>query len=526
MEELFWADQTAQKVIEREKEIERDTEIFVCEMGMGASGVPHIGSVGDGIRSYVVNLALKEKGADSKFIAFSDDLDGLRKVPTGFPVELEAHIGKPVSRIPDPFGCHETFADHVSSLLMDALEKTGVKFELRRASKEYPIGTFDKEIVEILNRSKEAGIIIKEITGQDKYLTQLPFMPICKKCGQIYTTVADKFEKGKIHYTCTGEFIGKNSKGEEVTIKGCGYEGECGIREGKLAWKVEFAARWRALKINYEAFGKDILDSVKTNDEISRRILNWEPPVHSFYELFTQRGGKKISKSIGNVFTPQLWLEYASAESLRLLFLKKLAKTRVVDLDAIPMYIDEMDDLAHVYFGDKKVANEKELTHMKRLYEYANFLDVPKKKPKIVVPFGIIISLIQMVPDPKIIKTILQKTEHVPEKLSHDDELELSRRIERAMNWIEDKGIEEEEINLTDEQASALKKIASELKKPWTEEALEKRIYDIAKEEEISTKDLFAAAYQVLLGKKYGPRLAMLILAIGKDVVAKKLDQV
>ena len=110
----------------------------------------------------------------------------------------------------------------------------------------------------------------------------------------------------------------------KIIIKGCNHADTCSIHDGKLAWKVDFAARWRALKISYEAFGKDILDSVKVNDEVCRKILKWEPPYHSMYEMFTERGGKKISKSIGNVFTAQLWLKYASPESLRLLFLKRL----------------------------------------------------------------------------------------------------------------------------------------------------------------------------------------------------------
>ncbi len=525
MVDVFWVDQTAQKVIETNQKLKRDVKTFVCEMGMGASGVPHIGSVGDGIRNYVVNLAIEDKGHDSKFVAFSDDLDGLRKVPIGFPAELEDEIGKPVSHIKDPFGCHKTFADHISSLLIDALEKIGVKFELRRASEEYPRGTFDQEILEILNNWEKAGKIIKQVTGQDKYLKQLPFLPICKKCGQIYTTIADKFENGKIHYTCTGEFIGKNSKGFEVIIKGCGHEGECGIREGKLAWKVEFAARWRALKVNYEAFGKDILDSVKTNDEISRKILGYEPPVHSFYEMFIERGGKKMSKSVGNVFTPQVWLDYASPESLRLLFLKKLAKTRVVDLDAIPMYVEEADDLAKVYFGEKKLDNLKELTHLKRLYEYVHFLEAPKQRPDIMIPFSTIANLMKIVPEKDIVKTILQKTEHIPKDMTEEQEDDVDRRLEGVENWVKDKGLETKEIDLSEKQKISLKKLADELKKDWKEEDLEKRIFDLTREENISPKDFFAGSYLVLLGKKYGPRLAMLILAIGKDTVAEKFNE-
>lgn len=517
MEDVFWVDQTAKKIVEREKELNRGIKIFRTEMGLGASGIPHVGSVGDGIRNYTVNLGLN-RHVKSEFIAFCDDLDGLRKVPTGFPEKLEEDIGKPVSRISDPFGCHKTYADHVISILLDAYKKLNVSFNLKRASEEYSKGTFDKEVIDILNNWKEVGKIVLDITGQEKYTQQLPFLPICKSCGRVYTTVADKFENGKVHYICNGEFIGKNSKGLEVIIKGCNHSDWCSIRDGKLAWKADFAARWKALKINYEAFGKDILDSVKVNDEICRRILKWEPPYHSMYELFTERGGKKISKSVGNVFTAQLWMKYASPDSLRLLFLKRLGKTRVVDIDAIPMHMDEVDDLAKVYFGEKKVANEKELTHLKRLYEYINYLE-KIEKPEVMIRYNLLANLFRIVDNKEVVKKILEKTGHIT-----GDSEELERRLEYVQNWVRDSEKEEErKIKLNEKQKKALKTLAEELEEELTEEKLEKKLYSIAKECDINAKDFFRAAYEVILGTEYGPRLAMLILAIGKERVAKLL---
>ncbi len=524
---MFWVDQVAREVLEREEKLDRGIKTFRTEMGLGASGVPHVGSAGDGVRSFVVHLALKELGAKSEFIAFSDDLDGLRKVPIGFPQQLEKDIGKPVSFIEDPFGCHNSFGAHVSSLLADAFEKIGVEFILKKASEEYPKGTFDREITDILNNWKEVGKIIFSLTGQDKYLQQMPFMPFCEKCGKVNTTVATKFENGKIHYSCTGEFIGKDSKGNKIMIKGCGHVGETSVRGGKLAWKADFAARWRALQINYEAYGKDILDSVKVNDMICRQVLKWEPPVHSFYELFTERAGKKISKSVGNVFTPQLWLRYASPESLRLLFLKKLGKSRVVDIDAIPAYADEVDELARVYFGKKEMKNLRELAHLKRLYEYVLFLRKPKEEPEILLQYGLLTNLFKIVPEREVVGKILQKMGHVPEKISKACEAELGRRLENALNWTTDsEGEKEMEIQLDDNQKKALAQLATELKKDWSEKELEARFYAIAKENGLQARELFSAAYQVLLGAPYGPRLAMLILAIGRKEVAKRLEKV
>lgn len=523
-DEVFWADKVAKQVIAREAELKRGTRTFRTEMGVGASGVPHIGSTGDGIRSYVVMLGLKNLGVASELIAFVDDRDGLRKVPLGFPSELENDIGKPVATISDPFGCHKSFALHVSSLLTDAFEKLGVQFKLMRASEEYSKGTFDKEIVDILNNAKAVGQIIKKITGQDKYLEQLPFMPFCEKCGRVNTTVATSFNGSKITYSCTGEFIGKNSKGQPVTIKGCGWSGEAGIHDGKLAWKADFAARWRALRINYEAYGKDITESVKVSDEISRQILKWEPPLHSMYEMFTQRGGKKISKSVGNVFTPQLWLKYASSESLRLLFLKKLGKTRVVDIDAIPAYVEEADQLAKVYFGDVKVENERELSHMRRLYEYINFLRPPSQKP-LLIPYSVLLSMLKIVPEVDVVKEMLTRTGHLPSNIQKADEAAITERITRAKAWVTDAGVlTEAEVKLTQTQKLVVSKLIKELKKDWAESDLEKRLYELARESKLQPKEFFQTIYRVLLGSTAGPRLAMLILAIGKENVASRLS--
>lgn len=522
---IFWTDQIAEKIISKERKLKR-VKTLRTEMGIGASGIPHVGSAGDGVRAYSVNLALQDAGAESKFIAFSDDLDGLRKVPFGFPRSLEKEIGRPVTKIPDSYGCHKSFGHHVSSLLIEAFEKIGVKYNLMRASEEYPKGTFDKEIVEILNKWKRVGEIIKEETEQDKFLKQLPFLPVCEKCGRVYTTRAINFDGKKIEYSCDSSFIGKNSNtGKKINVKGCGYKGFSGIRDGKLAWKVDFAARWRALKINYEPYGKDIADSVRVNDIICREILEWDPPVHSFYELFTERGGTRISKSAGNVFTPGMWMQYASPESLRLLFLKRLGTTRVVDPDTIPAFMDEIDELSRIYYGEKEVENKKEEAHLKRLYEYVNFLK--PKKPPVTMQYGLLVQLVRIAKHEKVVLDILKRTGHVSRKMSKKAENELSTRIKYAQNWVQDtRPVEKIKYEMTSQQKKAVKILAKELRKrKWTEDSLYTRLFEIPKETDVPISKFFEVAYVILLNSKRGPRLAQFIMAIGPKEIAKRLEE-
>ena len=184
------------------------------------------------------------------------------------------------------------------------------------------------EIRTILANAKKVGEIVKEEVGQERYTEVLPYFPICENCGRIYTTKAHKFEPktDKVLYKCEGlEIRGK-------LIEGCGHQGEADITkgEGKLTWKSEFAARWKALDIRFEAYGKDIADSVRINDRICREVLCFEPPSHAKYEMFLDKGGKKISKSAGNVFTPQVWFQYGSPQSLLLLMLKRFVGTRTL----------------------------------------------------------------------------------------------------------------------------------------------------------------------------------------------------
>src|SRR5574339_653189 len=245
-----WIDKLASTIIKREKEIGRSLELILVESGLGASGFPHIGSLGDAVRAYGVSLAIKNLVYNSKLIAYSDDLDGLRKIPSGLPEWLSDYIGKPVSSIPDPVGqCHDSYGAHMSSLLLDALDKLDIEYEFLNAAKVYGSGMLTNEIDLILSNASNLGNKIEEIVGQTKYKESLPYFPICESCGRLYVAHAENYliDEKKVRYTCTGTKLGNND------VKGCGYTGEIPISfgNGKLAWKVEFAARWSALNIRF-----------------------------------------------------------------------------------------------------------------------------------------------------------------------------------------------------------------------------------------------------------------------------------
>ena len=173
-----WLDKVASEIVEREQKLGRNVDLLRVESGLGASGVPHIGNYSDAARAYGIKLALESMGRRAELIAFSDDMDGLRKVPAGLPKSLSKYIGFPVSSIPDPFGCHESYGNHMSGLLLDALDKTGVKYRSVSGTRAYKEGLFNSQIDKILSNATRVGEIIKETMGQEKYTEVLPYFPV------------------------------------------------------------------------------------------------------------------------------------------------------------------------------------------------------------------------------------------------------------------------------------------------------------------------------------------------------------
>ncbi len=516
-----WIDKLAAELIEREKKLGRSLELIRVESGLGASGIPHIGSLGDAVRAYGVKLALENQGYKSELIAYSDDLDGLRKVPDGMQeFGLEQHIGKPVSLIPDPYGCHDSYGMHMSSILLDGLDRVGIKYEFRRAKDTYKQGLLKDHIHIILQNSAKIGDAISELVGQEKYQKYLPYFPVCAQCNRLYTAEASEYisEEKKVKYKCHDAEIGSKM------IKGCGHEGEADITKdlGKLAWKVEFAARWAAFDIKFEAYGKDIMDSVKVNDWVADEILQVPHPHHVKYEMFLDKGGKKISKSLGNVITAQKWLEFGSSKSILLLLYKRITGARELGFDDIPGLMSEYNELEDTYFGKIKVDNQAKLTKLKGLYEYVNLLNPPKQSST-HVNYRLLIELTRIFKE--------NRNERVMKKLIDygvikNPEPEIEKLIEIAGNYSDEFNEHEKiEVNIDDASKKALGLLVTALQEEVESEDIQNTVYQIAKTNNVEPKDFFKILYQILLGTSRGPKIGPFITDIGRKQVAKTLSE-
>ena len=528
-----WLDKLAHELVCREESLGRDTGMLVVESGLGASGIPHVGSLGDAVRAYGVKLALENLGYDSKLIAYSDDLDGLRKIPDGMPDSLEEHLAKPVSLIPDPYSCCDSYGMHMSSILLDGLDRVGVEYDFRRAYDTYKSGLLKPYIHTILLNSSPIGQQIDSMVGQSKYNEgTLPYFPVCASCNRLYTAQATEYhpDEYRVSYVCRDTQMNKRA------VRGCGYTGECSIASdlGKLAWKVEFAARWAAFGVRFEAYGKDIMDSVRVNDWVAESILGYAPPTHAKYEMFLDKGGKKISKSAGNVLTAQRWLEFGTPQSILLLLYKRITGAREIDIKKdIPSLVDEFNELESIYFDSQNgrlarykdlKENPAKLARMRGLYLYCNLLQ-PPDSPGAHVGYMLAAKLaaIYKKDDDRQRRVIEKLIEYGTIKESSRDVEMLVDLAGRYADEFESAPSDDTDakLDLDDASRRVLLEIAGMLDSADSSDAIQTGIYEAAKSCGLRPRDVFATIYVIILGSRAGPRIGPLIYDMGAAQVAR-----
>jgi len=322
-----------------------------------------------------------------------------------------------------------------------------------------------------------------------------------------------------VKYRCSGAEI-QNKK-----IQGCGHEGEVDVQKGlgKLSWKSEMAARWAAFDIRFEAFGKDIADSVTINDWVSDEILGHPHPHHAKYEMFLDKAGKKISKSQGNVFTPQTWLKYGNPQSLILLMFKRISGTRSLAVEDIPTYMDEYDYLEDIYFGVKKVGNPSDLRKMRGLYEYINHLKTPNAKSP-HVPYRLLTQLASMAPPNSQQDWIMKKL--ISYRQVKEENNKLTAKIELAINWSKDFPIASKvKVKISDKERKVIQKITQVLRIQNDPAVIQSGIFEAAKENQAKPSEIFSIIYQILLGSNRGPRLGPYSIDVGREKVAAILEE-
>ncbi|RYE01552.1 MAG: lysine--tRNA ligase, partial [Sphingomonadales bacterium] len=329
LESKAWPYEEARKLVKRYPDGKPGGAPMLFETGYGPSGLPHIGTFQEVLRTTMVRKAYEEMtGLPTRLIAFSDDMDGLRKVPDNVPNKemLAEHLGKPLSRIPDPFGKFDSFAAHNNAMLREFLDRFGFEYEFASSTDYYASGRFDEKLREVLrNYDAIMGVMLPTLRAE-RQATYSPVLPVSPKSGvvlQVPVEVVDA-ERGIIRFEDEGETI-------EQSIFG---------GQAKLQWKPDWGMRWAALGVDYEMYGKDLIDSGVLGGKIAQ-ILGGRKPEGLIYELFLDAKGEKISKSKGNGLSIDQWLTYGPDESLAFYIYREPKKAKALHLGLIPRAIDD-----------------------------------------------------------------------------------------------------------------------------------------------------------------------------------------
>lgn len=531
----YWADQKANEILTRKKFHYLENEIpefehYTIKTSASISGVLHIGRLSDTIRSESVMRALLDQGQDARLIWVAEDMDPLRKIPEGVPAEYSEYIGVPVTEIPDPWGCHDTYAEHHVSKYLEVLhEFTSTDFQTFSMREEYKKGNFKEYVRNILNNINT----VKEI--QNKYRQNplpegwSPWTPICKECGKIITPRIEKYDGKSVHYKC------QDYQFEKTLAKGCGYEGVADpVKDpGKLMWKAEWASQWARWKVASEGAGKEYVvpsSAWWVNGEIVEKIHGFPMPVPIFYEHL-MIDNTKMSASLGNVVYPHDWLEVAPAQLLKFFYNKKLMKTRSFSWTFLPNLYDEYDRHGRVYYDLEQIPNEKESSHMKRLFEISQ---IKENDRPMDIPFSHAAVVAQLFPDEEGTIKSLKRSGHFQEEKKDD----ILKRISFARTWAEKYAPPElktsilEDVmavkdKITPEQLGFLKELSSFLQEgEKTGDEVMQFIYDTSKALGLKPGNSFIAIYMAILGKTRGPKAGPFLASLDKEWLVERFRQI
>ncbi len=546
---LFWSDRIAKNIVERKKYNYLDklfpkVDQLVIKSSTSISGVPHIGNASDIIRHDAVVRSLKDMEKNVKFIWVAEDMDPLRKVPAGIPKEFSKYLGMPVSSIPCPEECCENYVKHFVKLFIDSIhESFGTKPELLTTTDAYRNGEFEPYI----RASIEKTDLIREILNKHRTnpLPKVwsPWKPVCDNCGKLITTNVISTDENTVTYKCE-DYSFKSFGGEAYTkLEGCGHQADSDIKKGngKLLWKIEWAAEWPLWKVVFEGAGKEHFmpgGSFWNAGEISEKVFDWPEPHPIKNEIqpyeYIMIDKQKMSASKGNVVATWEWPKFAPPEVLRLLLIKRPSMQRDFSYQRIPNLVDEFDKLKDIYYEKKKVKDEKELNTLKRLYEMCLVQKESRHIPNISFDFAAMIT--QIIPNAANerfdrVTELLQKTGHIT---AWDDETKtrVLERLKQAGVWARNYAPEHMRVKLLEQlpdvsklsngQQNALKSLGEFLEKNRNDQEIWDEIKSVATKGGLKTSEMFEAAYHILLGKERGPRLVPFIQSLDKEFVVRR----
>ncbi len=506
-----WPFEEAKRLVKRFEQSGYPEEVLF-ETGYGPSGLPHIGTFGEVARTTMVMNAfrvLTEDKIPTRLLCFSDDMDGMRKIPGNVPngEMLEGFLNKPLSRVPNPFDSeHESFAAHNNAQLCQFLDSFDFEYEFASSTEYYASGKFDAMLLKAVEKYQDIMDVMLPTLGPERQATYSPFLPISPSTGNVLYVPMKSVdaENGTITFD--------DEDGTEVTLPVTGGN-------VKLQWKPDFGMRWAALNVHFEMYGKDHQANSNLYDKICR-ILGVRPPEHFIYELFLDDKGEKISKTKGNGIAIEEWLEYASPNSLSLFMYQKPKTAKRLYFDVIPRQVDEyFQHLAAFEGQDEKAKLNNPVWHIHG--------GIP---PKVDMPinFTMLLNLVSA-SNASDKETLWGFISQYAEGVTPDSHPVLDELVGYAIRYFEDFVRPTKTFRApTDQERSALVDLRAKLEAldPSSDgEAIQTEIFTVGKDHGFENlREWFQALYQILLGQDQGPRFGSFAALYGIDKTVEMID--
>ncbi len=498
-----WPFEEARRLLARIGGKVPDKGYVLLQTGYGPSGLPHIGTFGEVVRTTMVRQAFARlSDVPTRLFCFSDDMDGLRKVPDNIPQQdmVAAHLGKPLTAIPDPFGTHDSFGQHNNARLCAFLDDFGFEYEFQSATELYRAGRFDTALLKVLEHYDRVMEIMLPTLGPERRETYSPFLPVCARTGRVLQVPVLERDLS------AGTIVYRDEDGSKVETPVTG--GHC-----KLQWKPDWAMRWAALGVDYEMSGKDLIDSVRTSSQICK-VLGGRPPEGFTYELFLDEKGEKISKSKGNGLTVEEWLRYAPPDSLALFMYQKPRAAKRLYFDVIPRTVDDYLSFLARFANeepDKRVENPVWHIH-----------DAAPPAPATGgLSFALLLNLAGVcnTEDPAVLWGFISR--YAPGAGPETAPL-LDQLIGYAIAYYRDFVKPQKRYRMpTDMERAALEELLGELEalsEDAEAEAIQTQVYEVGKRYEFeSLRAWFKALYEILLGQEQGPRMGSFFALYGLE---------
>jgi lysyl-tRNA synthetase class 1 len=506
LEARAWPFEEARKLLERTGGRTPEKGYVLFETGYGPSGLPHIGTFGEVVRTTMVRHAFQRMSdIPTRLFCFSDDMDGLRKVPDNIPnrEQVAEHLHKPLTKVPDPFGEYESFGHHNNAMLRRFLDSFGFEYEFQSSSDWYRSGRFDAALLAVLQRYDEIMEVMLPSLRAERQQSYSPFLPISPSSGRVLQVPILE------HDAAAGTIVFEDEDGTRVELPVTG--GNC-----KLQWKPDWGMRWHALGVDYEMSGKDLIDSVKLAARICA-ILGSRPPEGFNYELFLDEEGRKISKSKGNGLSVDEWLSYGPPESLSLFMYQKPRAAKRLYFDVIPRAVD--DYLKHL----KALPGEDPARRLENpawhIHNAAGSERLPEEKTDL--SFSLLLNLVGTAnaEDKGVLWGFISR--YAPEATPENDPL-LDRLVGYAIAYYRDFVMPTKVYRRpTEAEAAALGDLLHELELLPVEadaETIQNVVYDVGKRHAGTfpgLRDWFKACYEILFGQEQGPRLGSFFALYG-----------